>query len=194
MKALVACEYSGRVRDAFIALGHDAISCDIKPTSIPGPHYQGDIRDILYQDWDMIIAFPPCTHLAVSGAKHFPEKIKDGRQQAGVDFFMLFANHPCPKVVIENPIGIMSTKWRKPNQIIQPWQHGDPYTKSTCLWLKGVTCLRPTNIVSKGRKVLHGSSMIPEWYSNRQLPRDLTFQGIANAMAAQWGADSKSSS
>lgn len=187
MRILVACEYSGRVRDAFIAKGHDVISCDVKPTLVPGSHYQGDVRDLLSQEWDMIIAFPPCTHLATSGAKHFAQKIKDGRQQAGIDFFMLFANHPCPKIVIENPIGIMSSKWRKPDQIIQPYEHGESFKKSTCLWLKGVKWLRPTNIVHHGKLVCHGNSVIPEWYSNKTIPRDLTFQGIANAMAEQWG-------
>jgi len=188
MNILVACECYGEVRDSFLKLGHDAISCDIKPTKVPGPHYQGDVRDILYQDWDMIIAFPPCTHLAVSGAKHFKEKIKDGRQQEGIDFFMLFTNHPCHKVVIENPIGIMSSKWRKPDQIIQPYQFGDPYTKSTCLWLKGVKPLKPTNIVSPGKMQFSGTTTrIPEWYSNKQMPRDKTFHGIAWAMATQWG-------
>jgi hypothetical protein len=187
MKILVACEFSGKVRDKLIALGHDAISCDLLPSLTEGPHYQGNVLDILYDPWDMIISFPPCTHLAVSGAKHFAQKIADGRQQEGIDFFMLFANHPCKKVLIENPIGIMSTKYRKPDQIIQPWMFGDQYTKTTCLWLKGLPLLRPTNIVDKGEFVIHGGKRIAKWYSNRERNRNTTFDGIAEAIANQYG-------
>jgi len=175
------------VRDQFIAKGHEAMSCDILPSETPGPHYQGDVRDILHQDWDMIIAFPPCTHLAVSGAKHFAQKRADGRQQEGIDFFMMFANHPCPKIAIENPIGIMSSGWRKPDQIIQPWMFGDSYSKSTCLWLKGLPKLEPTNIVDKGEFVIHGGKRIAKWYSNREIDRSKTFPGVSEAMASQWG-------
>ena len=190
MKILVACEYSGRVRDAFTKKGHDAISCDILPTELPGPHYEGDILDILHDKWDMIIAFPPCTHLACSGAKHFAKKREDGRQQQGIDFFMMFANHPCFKICIENPVGIMSTVWSKPSQIIQPYQFGDPYQKTTCLWLRGLPNLKPTKIVDKGEFVTTPSGKkLPKWYSDNKSAknRSKTFQGIADAMASQWG-------
>jgi len=198
MKVLVACEHSGTVRDAFRALGHDAISCDLLPTDTPGPHYQGDVNDILSHRWDMVLAFPPCTHLAVSGAKHFEAKRADGRQQEGIDFFMLFTRLDCPRVVIENPVGIMSTHYRKPHQIIQPWQFGDPFTKTTCLWLKGLQKLVPTNVVEKGeRHVTKSGKSLPKWYNDalslplaqRAIVRNKTFQGIANAMAQQWGTD-----
>jgi len=148
----------------------------------------------------MIIAFPPCTHLAVSGARHFPEKIKDGRQQEGIDFFMQFANSKCKKVVIENPIGIMSTKYRKPNQIIQPYEYGDSFKKSTCLWIKGLPNLEPTKIVSEGEFIEFISKKgvkkkQPKWYfdalklkpKERAKARSKTFPGIAKAMAEQWG-------
>ena len=149
MKILIACEESQEVCKAFRELGHEAFSCDILPCSGGHPewHLQQDITPLLEQDWDMIIAFPPCTHLAVSGAKHFAKKIEDGRQQQGIDFFMLFANCKCKKVVIENPVGIMSTKWRKPDQIIQPYQFGHPSRKTTCLWLKGLLKLESTEVV-----------------------------------------------
>lgn len=186
MKVLVACEYSGRVRDAFIERGHDAVSADLEETqSSLGPHHLGDVRDILQDPWDMLIAFPPCTHLAASGARWWPQKQK--QQQEAIGFFMELANANVEKIAIENPIGIMSTKWRKPDQIIQPYEHGDPYTKSTCLWLKGLPKLEPTNVVDRGKIVIHGGKRIPEWYSNRTIPRDLTFPGIAKAMAEQWG-------
>ena len=183
MRVLIACEYSGIVRDAFLVKGHHAISCDLLPTESLGPHYQGDIRDVLYKEWDMVLAFPPCTHLAVSGARWFKEKQKDGRQQAGIDFFNLFTGLDCPKVAIENPIGIMSTHYRKPDQIIQPWQFGHGETKAICLWLKGLPRLKPTNIV-EGRK--------PRiWYMppgpERAKKRSRFFPGIAKAMADQWG-------
>jgi len=172
-RLLVACEYSGLVREAFRARGIDAISCDLLPTEIPGPHIQGDIREILHRDWDCIIAFPPCTDLCASGARWFAEKRADGRQQAAIDFFMLFADHPCQKVCIENPVGIMSTLYRRPDQIIQPWQFGHGETKATCLWLRGLPKLQPTDIVN-GRE-------------NRAKERSRTYTGIAAAMAEQWG-------
>jgi len=183
MRVLIACEYSGRVRDAFIKKGHDSISCDILPTDIHGPHYQGDVKDMLDEHWDMIIAFPPCDHLAVSGARWFKEKQADGRQQQGIDFFMMFANHPCEKIAIENPVGIMSTLWRKPNQIVQPWQFGHGETKATCLWLKGLPKLKPTNIVEGRENRIW--KMSPS--KDRAKKRSLTYQGIAGAMAEQWG-------
>ena len=131
MRVLVACEFSGTVRDAFIRAGHTALSCDLMPTDKPGPHYQGDVMDIIGGGWDLMIAHPPCTHLAVSGARHFEKKRADGRQQEGIDFFMALARAAIPRYAIENPIGIMSNIWRKPDQIIQPWQYGHSVTKST---------------------------------------------------------------
>ena len=191
MKVLVACEYSGRVRDAFIAKGHDAYSCDIIPSDDNSPyHIQRDLLEILEDAWDMVIAFPPCTHLACSGAKHFAKKIADGRQQEGIDFFLAIANSKCEKIVIENPVGIMSTRYRKPDQIIQPWQFGDKAQKTTCLWLKGVKPLVHTNIVEKGEFYVSPSGKrLPKWYSDNKSAkvRSMTFQGIANAMAEQWG-------
>ena len=183
MKILVACEFSGIVRDAFRAKGHDAISCDVLPTESEGPHYQGDIQDILYNKWDMILAFPPCTHLASSGARWFKEKQKDGRQQQGIDFFNLFTNLDCPKVMIENPVGIMSTHYRKPDQIIQPWQFGHGETKAICLWLKRLPRLKPTNIVESREPRIWYMSPGPD----RARERSRFFQGIAKAMEEQWG-------
>ena len=193
MRVLVACEYSGAVRDAFIKLGHDAVSCDLLPTDVPGPHHQGSVLDILDDGWDMMIAFPPCTHLAVSGARWFAAKRADGRQQQGIDFFMALANANIPKIAIENPVGIMSTEWRKPDQIVQPWQYGHEATKTTCLWLKGLPELTPTNVVGKGaRHVTKSGRSLPEWYNlppseDRWKIRSKTLQGIADAMADQWG-------
>ena len=197
MKILLACEESQAVCKAFRALGHEAYSCDILPSSGGHPewHIQGDVVPLLEQEWDMIIAFPPCTHLAVSGAKHFAKKIADGRQQEGIDFFMKFATARCPRIAIENPVGIMSSRWRKPDQIIQPWQFGDPFTKTTCLWLKGLPTLVPTKIVEKGeRTVFKSGKSHPKWYADalklppkeRSIARSRTFQGIADAMASQW--------
>ena len=183
MKILIACEYSGIVRDAFLKKGHDAISCDILPSeSNFGPHYQCDVNDILMDNWDMIIAFPPCTHLSASGARWFPEKQKDYRQQKAIVFFMQLALAPVPKIAIENPIGIMSTLWRKPDQIIQPWQFRHGETKATCLWLKGLPELKPTDIVKGRENRIH--KMPPS--KNRAMERSRTFKGVANAMAAQW--------
>jgi site-specific DNA-cytosine methylase len=193
MKILIACEYSGAVRDAFIAMGHEAVSCDLLPTEIPGPHHQGSVLDILGDRWDMMIAFPPCTHLATSGARWFKEKREDGRQQQGIDFFMALATANIEKIAIENPIGIMSTQWRKPDQIIQPYEHGHEATKTTCLWLKGLPLLTPTHVVGKGeRHVTKSGRSLPSWYNlppskDRWKVRSKTFQGIADAMANQWG-------
>jgi len=152
MKVLIACEESQEVCKAFRKLGHEAYSCDILPCSGGHPewHIQGDVTPLLKKEWDMIIAFPPCTHLAVSGARHFEQKRKDGRQQQGIDFFMLFANAKCDKIAIENPVCIMSSKWRKPDQIIQPFMFGHEAKKTTCLWLKGLPKLKATKIVSEG--------------------------------------------
>jgi site-specific DNA-cytosine methylase len=183
MRVLIACEYSGAVRDAFIRVGHDAMSCDLLPTDKPGPHYQGDVFDIIRNGWDLMIAHPPCTHLSVSGARHFAAKRADGRQQAAVDFFMALANVEIPKIAIENPICIMSSHWRKPEQIIQPWQFGHGETKATCLWLKGLPNLKPTDIVSGRADRIHKMPPSPD----RWKMRSATYQGIANAMAEQWG-------
>ena len=198
MKILVACEESQAVTIELRKLGHEAYSCDILPCSggFAEWHIQGDVVPLLSEKWDMIIAFPPCTHLAVSGAAWFKEKIADGRQQQGIDFFMLFANADCDKIVIENPVGIMSSKWRKPNQIIQPYEYGEPFSKKTCLWIKGLPNLVPTEIVEPGERVTFGSGKsMPKWYADAwKLPkeeraklRSKTFEGIARAMAEQWG-------
>ena len=183
MKVLVACEYSGTVRDAFIRAGHDALSCDLLPTESAGPHYQGDVMDIINDGWDLMIAHPPCTHLSVSGAKHFAEKRSDGRQQSAVSFFMMLARAPIPMIAIENPVCIMSSMWRKPDQVIQPWQFGHGETKATCLWLKGLPLLKPTRIVEGREARVHRMSPSPD----RAMLRSLTYQGIADAMADQWG-------
>jgi hypothetical protein len=183
MRVLVACEYSGTVRDAFLAMGHDAISCDLLPTDSPGPHYQGDIFGIINNGFDLMIAHPPCTHLAVSGARHFAEKKADGRQQQAIDFFMALINADIKRISVENPICIMSTVYRKPDQIIQPWQFGHGETKSTCLWLKGLSLLTPTDIVEGRADRIH--KMPPSL--DRWKLRSTTYKGIANAMAAQWG-------
>jgi hypothetical protein len=203
MKVLVASEESQAVTIELRKLGHEAYSCDILPCSGGHPewHLQQDVIPLLKQKWDMIIAFPPCTHLAVSGARHFKEKQKDGRQQQGIDFFMEFVNADCPRIAIENPIGIMSTKYRKPDEIIQPWMFGDKYTKSTCLWLKGLPKLKPTNIVEHGEYFewvdKNGKKKRqPKWFfealkkaktpEERSILRSKTFPGIAKAMAQQW--------
>ena len=182
MRVLVACEYSGTVRDAFTARGHDAISCDFLPTESPGPHYQGDVRDLLDYPFDLMVAHPPCTDLSVSGARHFEAKKLDGRQYASVSFFMMLTKTLIPMTVIENPVSIMSTLYRKPDQIIQPWQFGHGETKATCLWLKNLPKLLPTNIVEGRENKIH--RMPPS--DDRWKHRSITYQGIADAMAAQW--------
>lgn len=183
LKVLVACEYSGAVRDAFIAAGHDAMSCDLLPTDAPGPHYQGDVRDVIHGCWDLMIAHPPCTHLSVSGARHFDGKRLDGRQQSAISFFMMLAKADIPAIAIENPICIMSSIWRKPDQIMQPWQFGHGETKATCLWLKGLPKLKSTNIVEGREAKIH--KMPPS--ADRWKLRSVTYPGIAEAMAQQWG-------
>ncbi len=185
MKILIACEESGTVREAFERLGHDAWSLDILPTAIPGNHVQSrlftDQVNYLEAGWDMVIAHPPCTHLAVSGARWFAGKEKE-RWEA-IQFFMKIALCNVPKLAIENPIGIMSTVYRKPDQIIQPWQFGHGETKATCLWLKGLQKLIPTNIVPGREARIH--KMPPS--DHRAKDRSKTYQGIADAMASQWG-------
>jgi hypothetical protein len=186
MKVLVACEYSGIVRDAFIALGHDAMSCDLLPTDNPGPHYCGDVFDVIDYPWDLMIAHPPCTHLSVSGARHFAEKRMDGRQQEAVSFFMRLVRRSehIKRTAIENPVCIMSSLYRKPDQIIQPWMFGHGETKATCLWLKGLPLLQPEKIVSGRDDRIHKMPPSPD----RWKERSKTYQGIADAMANQWGA------
>ena len=185
MRVLVACERSGRVRDAFLALGHDAISCDLHPTDIPGPHYQGDVLDIIDYPFDLMIAHPECTHLAVSGSRHFAAKRNDGRQHSAAAFFLKLVRRSAhiPKVAIENPVCVMSSLYRKPDQIIQPWQFGHGETKATCLWLKGLPALQPTNIVDGREPRIHFMSPSVD----RAKKRSETYSGIAEAMAAQWG-------
>jgi hypothetical protein len=193
MRVLVACEFSGIVRDAFIAKGHDAWSCDIIPSERPGNHFQCDVMEIINDGWDMMIAHPPCTHLAVSGAAWFKEKRQDGRQQDGIDFFMAMINAPIEKIAVENPICIMSTHYRKPDQIIHPYMFGQEFSKPTCLWLKNLPKLIPTNLVGKGEFMTSKNGHRgAKW--NWGLPpspdrakiRSRTFQGIAEAMAFQW--------
>lgn len=184
MKILIACEYSGEVREAFRAAGHDAMSCDLLPTDAPGPHYQGPVEDVLNDGWDMMIAFPPCTHLAVSGARWFKEKRADGRQQDALDFVRMLMDAPIARIAIENPVSIISSHIRKPDQTIQPWQFGHGETKRTCLWLKGLPKLEPTDIVEGREQRIW--KMPPS--ADRWKERSKTFQGIANAMAEQWGA------
>lgn len=204
MKILVACEESQAVTKAFRARGHEAYSCDILDCSGGHPewHIQGDVLSELKKDWDMVLAFPPCTHLAVSGAAHFATKRADGRQQEGIDFFLEFTKlDHVPRVAIENPIGIMSKIYRKPNQIIQPYQFGENASKRTCLWLKGLPNLIETNRV-QGRMVTTPSGKVVERWANqcsnyghdktapspeRSRIRSKTYSGIANAMADQWG-------
>jgi hypothetical protein len=181
MKVLVACEYSGTVRDAFLRAGHDAMSCDILPTDSNGPHYQGDVRDILGEGWDLMIAHPPCTHLAVSGARWFKDKVTE--QAEALDFVRLLMNAPIERIAIENPVSIISSKIRKPDQIIQPWQFGHGETKATCLWLKNLPKLTPTNVVEGRDNRIHRMPPSPD----RWKLRSTTYAGIAQAMADQWG-------
>lgn len=200
VKILVACEESQAVTIELRRLGHEAYSCDIIECSGGHPewHLQQDVTPLLKDPWDMIVAFPPCTHLAVSGARHFEQKRKDGRQQQGIDFFMMFANADCPRIAIENPVGIMSSVWRKPDQIIQPYHFGDPHKKTTCLWLKGLPKLTATKIVeptlvqytcNNGKVVTFDEFMVRGFKGDRAKARSKTFPGIARAMAEQWAGD-----
>ena len=182
MKVLIACEYSGVVRDAFAARGHHAMSCDLLPSETPGPHYQGDIRDILFNSWDLMIAHPPCTHLSVSGARWFKDKLPE--QAEALDFVRLLLEAPIARIALENPISIISSRIRKPDQIIQPWQYGHGETKATCLWLKGLPPLVPTDVVEGREARVHKMPPSPD----RWKERSRTFTGIAAAMADQWGA------
>ena len=205
MKILVACEESQAVTIELRKLGHEAYSCDILPCSGGHPewHLQQDVIPLLNGKWDMVLAFPPCTYLTVTGNRWFnvekygEKAIKRMRdREEAIKFFMMFANANCEKIAIENPVGIMSTVWRKPDQIIQPYEFGDPYEKRTCLWLKGLPKLEPTNIVEPPpRKQFKSGKTMATWYADAiNLPkeerarlRSKTFPGIAKAMAEQWG-------
>ena len=180
MKVAVLCEYSGVVRDSFIKLGHQAISCDLLESEKPGPHIQGDLRDYDWSDYDLCICHPPCTHLAVSGARWFKDKAEE--QKEAIDFFMYCINLPCDKICVENPVSIMSTRYRKPDQYIQPWEYGHGETKKTGLWLKGLPLLKPTNIVSGRDARIH--KLPPS--EDRWKLRSTTLQGVAEAFASQW--------
>lgn len=203
MRVLLACEESQTVTLSFRKQGHEAYSCDIQPTSGDHPewHIQQNVLDILNDSWDMVLAFPPCTHLSSSGAAHFAKKRADGRQQQGIDFFMKFTRlDHVPRVAIENPVGIMSKLWRKPDQIIQPYEFGHDISKRTCLWLKGLPLLRPTSYYPP-RLVMKNGKMYQRWSNqadnsgadkhppspDRGKKRSKTYSGIAEAMATQWG-------
>ena len=179
-RVLVACEYSGRVRDAFIRNGCEAVYCDLLPTDQPGPHYQGDVFDIINDGWDLMVAHPPCTHLAVSGARWFHKK--ESEQKEALDFVRRLLSAPINHIAIENPISVISSKIRKPDQIIQPWMFGHGETKATCLWLKNLPPLQPTEIVEGRENKVH--KMPPS--EHRWKLRSLTYQGIADAMGDQW--------
>lgn len=198
MKVLVACEYSGRVRDAFLSRGHDAISCDLLPTEVNGPHYQGDIRDVLYDGWDLMIAHPPCTYLAVSGL-HWNKRgvLIDGRPRGelteeALEFVRLLLDAPILRIALENPVGAISTRIRKPDQVVQPWWFGDDASKKTCLWLKNLPPLVPTNKLP-GDSRTRRANQTPSGQNklgpspDRWKERSRTYQGIADAMAKQWG-------
>lgn len=181
-KVLVACEFTGTMRDAFISRGHDAVSCDLIESETPGPHYKGDVRDLLEHPWDIMIACPPCTHLAVSGARWFKHKQKE--QAEALSFVKTLLNAPIPRIALENPVSIISSRIRKPDQIIQPWQFGHGETKATCLWLKNLPALVATQIVEGREARIHRMPPSPD----RWKKRSATFSGIAQAMATQWGA------
>jgi hypothetical protein len=181
VRVLVACEFSGTVRDAFRARGHDAMSCDLLPTEVDGPHYQGDVFDVIADGWDLMIAHPPCTHLAVSGARHFHRKAVE--QADALDFVRRLLDAPIARIALENPISVISSKIRKPDQIVQPWMFGHGETKATCLWLKGLPLLTPTDVVEGREAKIHRMPPGP----NRWRERSRTYAGIARAMATQWG-------
>jgi len=213
MRVLVACEYSGRVRDAFIALGHDAMSCDLLPSDSPGPHYKGDISDVINDDWDLMIAHPPCTYLTIAAEWAYKDKqtkrIKEGTligaerkaaREEAIEFVMMLANAPIKRIAIENPIGVLSSRWRKPDQFIQPYEYGDDASKRTCLWLKNLPPLVPTKQIEPRWVIDNTGKPQPRWGNqtdsgqNKEPPskdrwkiRSTTWQGWANAMANQWG-------
>ena len=181
MRVLIACEFSGTVRDAFLSAGHDAVSCDVLPSERPGPHYHGDVRDILGDGWDLMVAHPPCTHLAVSGARWWP--LKWAEQEAALSFVRMLLLAPIPRIAIENPVGLISTRIRKPDQIIQPWMFGHGELKTTCLWLKNLPPLFATSIAQGREQRLW--RLPPS--KTRWMERSRTYPGIAQAMATQWG-------
>ena len=192
MRVLVACEFSGVVRDAFIRGGHSALSCDLMPTDKPGPHYQGDVLDIINEGWDLMIAHPPCTYLSNAGARHLypkgilnPDRLDKGMEAK--EFFLTLFKAPIPKICVENPIPSTVFELPRYTQTIQPYEYGHPYKKKTCLWLKGLPALTPTNIV----EVKESTKIAGNWFNkggkDRQKNRAKTFEGIANAMAQQWG-------
>lgn len=202
MRVLVACEFSGTVRDAFARRGHEALSCDLLPSEAPDRwsedmkalHYQGDVLEILDEGWDLMIAHPPCTDLAVSGARYFAEKRADGRQQAAIEFVRTLLEAPIPRIALENPVGVISSAIRKPEQIIQPWMFGHDASKKTCLWLKNLPQLVPTDPIIKDRyanQTPSGQNKLGP-SPDRWKERSKTYLGIAEAMAEQWGALSKS--
>ena len=180
----MACEFSGIVRDAFLSRGHDAWSCDVISTESPGPHFQCDVRSLLHLQhrWDLLIAFPPCTHLACSGAAWFQRRRQ--QQDEALDFVLGLMRAPVARIAIENPVGVISTRIRKPDQIVQPWMFGHGETKATCLWLKNLPVLIPTDIVDGRRPRVHHEPPSPDRWKNRSR----TFTGIAEAMADQWGS------
>jgi site-specific DNA-cytosine methylase len=180
MKVLVACEFSGVVRDAFSSLGHEAVSCDLLPSDTPGEHYQGDVRDILADGWDLMVAHPPCTHLAVSGARWFKHKQKE--QAEALDFVRLLLEAPVEHIALENPVSVISSRIRRPDQIVQPWMFGHGEVKTTCLWLKNLPQLVPTSIVDgREQKMWRLPPSEDRWKK-----RSITYAGIAQAMAEQW--------
>lgn len=181
LRVLVACEYSGVVRDAFLSRGHDAMSCDLLPTEVPGPHYCGDVRDVLGDGWDLLIAHPPCTHLAVSGARWFASK--QAEQAEALEFVRLLLAAPIPHIALENPVSVISSRIARPSQTIQPWQFGHGECKRTCLWLVNLDPLVPTCIVEGREQRIHRMPPGPD----RWRERSRTFPGIAAAMADQWG-------
>ena len=189
MRVLVACEFSGTVRDAFSARGHEAWSCDLLPSETFGRHIQGDVLGVLHDGWDLMVAHPPCTHLAVSGARHFARKQRE--QAEALDFVRALLEAPIPKIALENPVSVISSRIRKPDQVIQPWQFGHPESKATCLWLKGLPKLRPTNVLAlpaNGRwdnQTASGQNKLPPSPDRWKL-RSKTYAGIASAMAGQW--------
>lgn len=220
MRVLVACEYSGRVRDAFIAAGHEAMSCDLLPTDAPGPHYEGDVRDVIGGGWDLMIAHPPCTYLSVSGMHWTKRGLRDPQlTEDALDFVRLLMDAPIERIAVENPVSVISSRIRKPDQIIQPWQFGHDASKATCLWLKNLLPLVPTQIIEPryvccgaeippsvgkygcpsccgekaarprwGNQTASGQNKLPP-SEDRWKIRSATYEGIAEAMAAQWGVE-----
>jgi len=197
MRVLVACEYSGAVRDAFLRAGHDAMSCDLLPTDAPGPHYQGDVRDLLGDGWDLMVAHPPCTYLSVSGMHWTHRGLRDPQlTEDALAFVRLLLEAPVPRIALENPVSIINSRVRKPDQIVQPWQFGHDASKKTCLWLKGLPLLQPTQIIEPriingrkrwGNQTNSGQNRLGP-SDDRWKIRSATFPGIAQAMADQWGA------